>query len=169
MGDRRRFDVFARLIAGLVAPAERLAMRVADVASGKGALSWALREHGFAAITPFEPAPRRGGQVRRLGIQVRDFEPAHARGFDLIVGMHPDGATDCMLEGAARSGALVVVCPCCVRPNAWTYWGGRNDRRAWVDHLVARAAQSGLALEQGQLAMGGSNTVLWGRAEVARG
>ena len=65
MGDPRRFDLFANFIANLVPPAERLTMRVADVAAGKGYLSWALRAHGFRNIVPFEPAPRRGGQVRR--------------------------------------------------------------------------------------------------------
>lgn len=167
MGDPRRFDLFARFVANLVPPSERGDMRVADVAAGKGYLSWALREHGFRRITPFEPKPRRGGQVRRLGIRAQNFEPGHARDFDLVVGMHPDAATDCILSGAALSGALAVVCPCCVRPNAWSYWGNGRSHAEWRAHLVARSAEAGLPLEVGRLKMNGANCVMWGRPRTA--
>lgn len=168
MGDPRRFDLFASFVAGLVPRADRLLMRVADVAAGKGALSWALRQHGFLNIVPFEPKPRRGGQVRRLGIAVRDFTSADADGFDLIVGMHPDGATDCILDGAARTGALVAISPCCVRPNAWTYWGSKQSNTEWHEHLVAQSAHRGLALQQGRLKMTGANAVMWGGGQPSR-
>lgn len=169
MGDPRRFDLFARFIARLVPYGERMRMRVADVAAGKGSLSWELRRHGFLNITPFEPKPRRGGQVRRLGIAVTDFTPGMAENFDLIVGMHPDGATDCILDGAARFGALAVISPCCVRPNAWPYEGGPRDHGAWHEHLVAQSAARGLALQQGRLSMTGANAVMWGSSDSARG
>lgn len=168
MGDPLRFDVFARFIAHLIPPAVRATMRVADIAAGKGALSWALMRQGFRRITPFEPAPRRGGQVTRLGIAVRDFTPDDAKDFDLVVGMHPDEATDCILAGAAAHGALAVVCPCCVRPRAWAYAGALGWRSAthaeWHAHLVAQSAARGLALQQGRLAISGANAVLWGGA-----
>lgn len=161
MGDPRRFDLFARFIANLIPPASRGSLRVADVASGKGTLSFALREHGFARITPFEPSPRRGGQVRRLGIVVRDFRPADAADFDLIVGMHPDAATDCILSGAALYRRIAVVSPCCVRPNAWTYWGSKTSHKQWHEHLLRRSAEAGMRLNVGQLRMNGANTVMW--------
>lgn len=164
MGDKRRFDLFAKFVANQVPPGRRAGVRVADVAAGKGYLSWALREQGFRHIVPFEPRPRRGGQVRRLNMRVQEFAPAMARDFDVIVGMHPDAATDCILSGAAISGALAVVCPCCVRPNAWSYWGNKASRSAWVRHLVDRSRASGLNLAQTSLPMVGSNVVLWGRA-----
>jgi hypothetical protein len=163
MGDPRRFDLFARFVANLVHPSERGDLRVADVAAGKGFLSWALREHGFRRITPFEPSPRRGGQVRRLGIRVHDFLPEHARDFDLVVGMHPDAATDCILAGAATHGALAVVSPCCIRPNAWAYWGNGRSHQEWEEHLVSRSAVEGLHLETGRLKMTGANRVMWGQ------
>lgn len=162
MGDKRRFDLFARFIARLVPPSRRRTVRVADVAAGKGALSFALREHGFHHVTAFEPSPRRGGQVARLGMQVREFTPTLARGFDLLVGMHPDAATDCILSGGALAGAMVIVCPCCVRPNAWTYWGSTSSHRDWHKHLVSKSAENGLALEVGELPITGANTIMWG-------
>jgi hypothetical protein len=162
MGDPRRFDLFAKFIANLVPPGERGEIRVADVAAGKGALSWALREHGFRRITPFEPAPRRGGQVRRLGIRVEDFEPSFARDFDLLVGMHPDAATDCILSGAALYRRMAVISPCCVKPNAWSFGGRRNSRVDWHRHLLARSKEEGLHLEMGELRMTGANRIMWG-------
>lgn len=162
MGDPLRFEIFARFIARLIPQGERMALRVADVAAGKGALSWELKRHGFLNVTPFEPKPRRGGQVVRLGIAVRDFTPDDAAHFDLVVGMHPDAATDCILDGAARSGALAVVSPCCVRPSAWPYEGDRKSHDAWHEHLVAQSAARGLALQRGRLPMSGANAVLWG-------
>ena len=171
MGDRRRFDVFARFVARLVPPADRAGMRVADVASGKGGLSWALMQQGFRDITPFEPRPRAGGQVVRLNIQVREFTPDDAADFDVVVGMHPDEATDAILDGAARHRALAVVSPCCVKPRVWPYGGLLGWQRAsheeWHEHLVAQAAARGLALQQGRLSMGGANAVLWGGGSAA--
>ncbi len=162
MGDPRRFDLFARFVANLIEPSRRANMRVADVATGRGSLSWALREHGFQQITPFEPVPRRGGQVRRLGIRVQDFEPSFARDFDLVIGMHPDAATDCILSGCALHGALAVVCPCCVRPNAWSYRGNQRSRREWEKHLLRKSADYGLNISTTTLPMSGANTVMWG-------
>lgn len=159
MGDPRRFDLFARFIAARVPDRS---VRIADVAAGKGALSFALREHGFRHIVPFEPAPRRGGQVQRLGMQVRDFTPELARGFDLLVGMHPDGATDCILEGAAREGIGAIISPCCVRPNAWTYWGSKVSHVQWHEHLLSRSATRGLRLHETRLPMTGASTVFYG-------
>ena len=115
-------------------------------------------------VPPAEPAPRRGGQVRRLGIRVQNFEPSFAKDFDLVVGMHPDAATDCILAGAALHGALAVVCPCCVRPNAWSYWGSGQSHTDWQSHLVARSAEAGLPLQVGQLKMTGANRIMWGQA-----
>jgi hypothetical protein len=162
MGDSRRFDLFARFVANQVRPSIRGDLRVADVAAGKGYLSWALREHGFIKVVPFEPHPRRGGQVRRLGIRAQEFTPTMAQDFDLIVGMHPDEATDCMLSGAALHRKMVIVCPCCVRPNAWSYSGARNSHVDWRRHLINRSRQSGLELNQGALKMTGANALLWG-------
>lgn len=162
MGDRRRFDVFARFIARQVPTRRRAELRVADVAAGKGALSFALREHGFRRITPFEPDPRRGGQVRRLGIRAQFFTAEHAQDFDLIVGMHPDEATDCILDGAAAVGAMAIICPCCAKPTAWTYWGAKSSR-PWIRHLVEQSARRGLRLSETTLPISGASTVLWGQ------
>lgn len=137
-------------------------VRIADVAAGKGALTWALMARGFENIVPFEPEPRRGGHVTRLGMLVRDFLPEDANGFDLLVGMHPDAATDCILDGAARFGTTAIVSPCCVRPKAWVYWGNKLSHKEWQTHLIRRSAERGLRLRRGQLRMSGANALLFG-------
>lgn len=162
MGDPRRFDLFARLIARMFPDR---ALRIADVGAGKGALSFALRTAGYSVV-PFEPAPRRGGQVRRLSMRVADFVPDDARGFDLLVGMHPDAATDAMLEGAIRHKVPAVVAPCCVRPSAWPYVGPR-EHLAWRAHLVRESERRGLHVTQTSLPMGGANFVMVTRCPSA--
>lgn len=162
MGDRRRFQVFAEFIARQV-PDRRA--RIADVAAGKGALSFALRRLGYENVVPFEPRPRKGGHVRRLGMRVGLFE-AGAEPFDVVVGMHPDEATDHVLDAALRSrGTLSIVVPCCVRPSAWPWpesWGASHW--AWLGHLVKESKRRGLRLGETSLPMHGRNTVLFGRA-----
>lgn len=167
MGDKRRFSVFADFIAdelnrctAVFLPKQEL--RIADVAAGKGQLTWALKERGFVHVTPFEPYPRKGGHVRRLGMHVREFTPELAKNFDVVVGMHPDGATDCILSGCALYKKLVFIVPCCTRPNAWSYWGPKQSQTAWRAHLVERSEKAGLFLSEGRLRMTGANVVLWG-------
>lgn len=160
MGDKRRFDLFASFIQ------EKLprGARIADVAAGKGTLAFELRRRGFHVV-PFEPHPRRGGQVRRLNMQVRTFSADLADGFDAVVGMHPDEATDVILDAASRRhGVLAIVCPCCPKPTAWAYWGPKLSRTSWNEHLVQESARRGLRLEATRLRMNGSNLVLRGRA-----
>lgn len=165
MGDRRRFDLFADLIQRLVP--DRSA-RIADVAAGKGYLSWALRQRGFKHTTPFEPNPRRGGQVTRLGMHVRDFTPGLARDYDVLVGMHPDDATDCILSGAAIARTTAIVVPCCTRPRAWSYWGQRRSYVEWMQHLTLRSQQAGLSIRETTLPMTGRNRVLVASPDVRR-
>lgn len=163
MGDRRRFDLFAQFIARQVPDR---AARIADVAAGKGSLSFALRRLGYQNVVPFEPKPRKGGHVRRLGMRVGLFNAALEAPFDVVVGMHPDDGTDHVLDAAVRSrGTLAIVVPCCVRPSAWPWpeaFGASHW--AWLGHLVKESKRRGLRLGGTSLPMTGRNTVLYGRA-----
>lgn len=158
MGDKRRFELFADLIVAQI-PA---GARIADVAAGQGQLTFALRRRGFSRIVPFEPEPRRGGQVVRTGMLVRRFTPADAAGFDVLLGMHPDGATEALILGAAAHGATVFVVPCCTI-NATTVRGGTLDYEGWVRHLRLLGEHRGLELQETDLPMSGRKLVLWGR------
>lgn len=156
MGDRRRFDIFADFIARQI---KDKSARIADVAAGGGYLSFALRERGFKYITPFEPYPRRGGQVRRLGIQARLFDDGSK--FDVLVGMHPDEATDVILDEAIKHRLRAIVVPCCAKPTRWVYWGAKGSVRDWCASLKRQAERRGLWLNETILKMTGANTVLF--------
>lgn len=161
MGDPKRFELFASFIARVV---RNRRARIADVAAGKGALSFALLRHGFSNVTPFEPDPRRGGHVTRLGMRVETFRSDFAQDFDVIVGMHPDAATDHILDSATRYRRVAIVCPCCALPSAWEYRGTRAfDRHGfdqWVEHLTTTTTEHGLDVWRTRLPMTGRSDVL---------
>lgn len=55
---------------------------------------------------------------------------------DLLVGMHPDGATRVIVEYAARHGRPFAVVPCC-SDNGMSY-------KPWMRHLAQRGGDLGL-------------------------
>ncbi len=169
MGDSRRFDVFADFIAHHV---PNKSVRIADVAAGKGYLSLALRERGFRNVISFEPYPR-GKMVRRLQLQARLFEGGE---FDVIVGMHPDQATDVILDEAAKRKAMAFVVPCCAFGNRWTFWNmshqvpkgipvhrSNTSYTRWLEHLIRESSKRGLQLNKTVFPISGRNIVLYGR------
>ncbi|NTX03870.1 hypothetical protein [Myxococcus sp. CA040A] len=153
MADKRRFDLFADFIVSrFVAP------RVFDVAGGQGRLNEALTRRG-RAVTTFD--------LRHKHLPVtyaqRPFtleEPCDA---ELVVGMHPDGATRIIIEYAARHGLPFAVVPCC-SDNGMPY-------NPWMRHLAELARTAGFAtVEEVQLSMDGRARVLVGEpAPVAPG
>jgi len=111
MGDTRRFEVLASFISRNFKPC-----KVADVAGGTGLLSYFLLQYGF---TPTVIDPRNSNllrEFRRYAHKISrirsEFSSNMAVDFDLIIGLHPDGATKAICE----SGKPCVVVPCC---NFW--------------------------------------------------
>lgn len=88
------------------------------------------------------------------------------RDYDLVVGMHPDGATDHIIKYAARHRVPFIVCPCCIVPSAAAFWG-RHTFGDWNMHLTKLARDGGFAVEQFVLPMHGRNIVLVGRPKKA--
>ena len=170
MGDSRRFDLFARLILSRFPPARY--RRVADVAAGKGHLQMALKEKGFEEVTSFDAGWRNAkrGQHRVINVSRakkwlnhmrRNFGPEIQEEFDLLVGMHPDEATDVVIVEAARRQVPFVICPCCVKPCALPFL--RNYKYAdWIAHLTRSAERLGFEVSHGVLKMNGKNDVLVG-------
>lgn len=168
MGDSRRFDLFAAFIERQVSNKNA---RIADVAAGKGYLSLALRQRGFKNVISFEPKSR--NKIKGLQYKARYFEGGD---FDVIVGMHPDQATDVILDEAARIRATAIVVPCCALPTRWTFWDmpmhqsrgipthrSNTSYSRWIDHLIRESAKRGLQLDKTALPMNGRNLVLYGR------
>jgi hypothetical protein len=153
MADLRRFSAFARFLA------ERFGSpRVFDVAGGMGKLNEALTARGAQVVT-FD---RRHRHLSVPYIE-RGFtldEPCNA---DLVVGLHPDGATRVIIEYAALHRIGFAVVPCC-SDNGMSY-------KPWMRHLAELARAQGFD-EVGEqvLPIHGRARVLYGRfISVAQG
>lgn len=144
MADKRRFDLFADLLVARFGVG-----RIYDVAGGMGRLNEALTRRG-CEVTTFD----RRHKHLPVRFAERIFtldEPCEA---DLVVGMHPDGATRVIVEYAARHRLPFAVVPCC-SDNGMPY-------RPWMRHLDELARGLGFATEEVLLPMQGRARVLLG-------
>ena len=89
----------------------------------------------------------------------------------VVCGLHPDGATEPLVDWAIEHGKPFVVVPCCVfwrhRPNLLN--GGVRSHEDFLRHLVAKRPPG--EIRRGTLAFDGRNTVLWwmGRSDIQDG
>lgn len=134
MGDKRRFAVTAAWIR------ERYprARTVADVAGGSGRLSLHLLLSGVHArvvdprvtgLSRRERKRQRRGDLPQVEYLRRRWTSCEAVGYDLVAGLHPDGAT-------AEIAAAALLRPVCVVPCCNYGWGLPGDpadllRRFW--------------------------------------
>lgn len=127
MGDTRRFHFVAELVTDLFPPSRFHA--AADVAGGKGKLAGKLIKRGYSATII---DPRRSRKHPRGAVRMsQPFLPGMARRYDVLVGLHPDGATEALVLSAKRRP--VVIVPCCLHD-----WAGPEEgsveqriRSAW--------------------------------------
>lgn len=145
MADKRRFELFARYLV------ERFdAPRIFDVAGGMGRLNEALTRLG-RTVTTFDQRHKH----LPVRYELRRFTLDEPCACDLLVGMHPDGATRVMIEYAARHRLPFAVVPCC-SDNGTSY-------KPWVRHLVELARERGFArVEEHLLPMEGRARVVAG-------
>jgi hypothetical protein len=153
MADLRRFTVFAQFLAQRFG-----ARRVFDVAGGQGKLNEALTAHGAQVVT-FDRRHRHLDVPYVEGVFTLD-QPCDA---ELVVGLHPDGATRVIIEYAARHRIAFAVVPCC-SDNGMSY-------KPWMRHLTELArAQSFDEVGEQVLPIRGRARVLYGRfSSVAQG
>ncbi len=152
MADKRRFDLFAQLLV-----AEFPASRIYDVAGGQGKLNESLTRLG-KRVTTFDL------RHKRLAVtyEQRPFTLDEPCECDLVVGMHPDGATRLIIEYAARHRVGFAVVPCC-SDNGMPY-------RPWMRHLAELAGSLGVPeVFERELPMDGRARVLAGRWERREG
>ncbi len=143
MADQRRFELFADLLL----TAYPGARRIYDVAGGMGKLNAALGARG-REVTTFDTRWKRG-DVRYAQRRFTVAEPCEC---DLVVGMHPDGATRVIVEYSAAHGVPFAIVPCC-SDNGMPY-------KPWMRHLAELAAARGLAVGEALLPMQGRARVL---------
>jgi hypothetical protein len=145
VADKKRFELFARFLVERFAEARR----VYDVAGGMGRLSEELGRLGREATT-FDQ------RHKHLDVPYaeRRFTLDEPCACDLVVGMHPDGATRVIIDYAARHGIPFAVVPCC-SDNGMPY-------KPWVRHLGEHARTLGLTVEEHLLPMAGRARVVLG-------
>ena len=146
MADKRRFDLFA----GFLTERFGASRRIYDVAGGMGKLNDALTRLGHE-VTTFDTRHKHLPVRYERRIFTLD-EPCAA---DLVVGMHPDGATRVILQYAAKHSLPFAVVPCC-SDNGMPY-------NPWRRHLAELGRELGFAVEEHELPMEGRAKVVWGR------
>lgn len=147
VGDLQRFDKFADFIVQTFP-----APRIWDVAGGMGKLNQALTARGRHCVT-FDVRPKHLPVPFAERLLLPD-EPCEA---DLLVGLHPDGATRVIVDYAAAHGLPFAVVPCC-SDNSMPY-------RPWVRHIAELGVAAGFAVEQVDLAISGRRRVVVGRPQ----
>ena len=145
MADKRRFDLFAQFLVEHFS-----GERVFDIAGGMGRLNESLTRLGRRATT-FDVRHKHLNVSYAERIFTLD-EPCEA---DLVVGMHPDGATRIILEYAEKHRIPFAVVPCC-SDNGMPY-------NPWMRHLTALGQEKGFAVGEYTLPMQGRARVLYGR------
>ena len=120
MGDDKRFEALADFVQRNFPPP----LKIADVAGGQGNLSFILTQRGYVC-TVIDPrktnlSKKERQLSNRKGIrfnQIRSkFNSEMARDYDLIIGLHPDQATEEICYAAKFKPTIIV--PCC------KYWNG---------------------------------------------
>jgi len=160
--------------------AERLRMGngVVDVAGGgAGGLAFYLSVVHDIPVTVVDPRPphltkrQSPVQLARPSASLPRhtaclWEPstwdALAVGASLIVGMHPDGATEGILDAAQAAGIPFACVPCCVfpglRPRRMADGRSVRTREEFCSYLVEKC---GHKARLGHLPFEGANTVVW--------
>jgi hypothetical protein len=134
--------------------------RIADVASGKGQLQAELRLSGYGTIESWDKRPRNA--KTRHGYRYGYFDYRNApRGYDLVIGMHPDEGTDHIIQYACKHRTPFIVCPCCVKPSASQFQDIGYE--GWMRHLIGLAETGRMAVEVISLPMLGRKEVIIGR------
>ena len=146
VADKRRFSLFADLVQRHF-PGCR---RAFDIAGGMGKLNVELSARGLDVLT-FDKRWKRA-EVKYAERLFTLDEPCDC---DLLVGMHPDGATRVLVEYAAKHGRPFAVVPCC-SDNGMSY-------KPWMRHLAQLGGDLGLEVVEEALPMDGRARVLIGR------
>jgi hypothetical protein len=149
MADKRRFDLFAELLRTTFPTATR----VFDVAGGMGKLNEALTRRGCEVIT-FD----RRHKHLPVTFAEREFTLDEPCACDLVVGMHPDGATRVIIDYAAKHGVPFAIVPCC-SDNSMPY-------KPWMRHLAELGSGQGLHIFEETLPMEGRARVILGTPRI---
>ena len=149
MGDGNRASIFAKFMSRNFQPC-----RVADIAGGRGGLSKELKKHHFISVVI---DPCRGQEKNTVKI-FQKVENVSLKNFDLLVGMHPDEATEYIIKEGLRLGKAFAVVPCCSHAKD----GLKKSFTQWIKYLKSLEPFKD-EIRITVLKMGGKNLVLYRR------
>ena len=162
MGDKNRFKAFADFLL----PKISKNARIADIAGGKGWLQAELRLRGFQNVCTFD----RYLDTRRTKNGVSwycqsFFETDFAKDFDVLLGLHPDGATDTIIFSAAKYEKKFCLVPCCLTQNQIPFLRPRKIKGIdafdiWCEHLISSAHVLGMQTKVDFLPISGRNKII---------
>lgn len=155
MGDSKRFEEMSSLIARHF-PSSKYPT-IADVAGGSGLLNQALSIKGYT-VTSYDGKRRRN--IPHVIIKWKLFDETIKDPYSLIIGMHPDAATDVIIKSAYDRRVPFVLVPCCVIPFVTIHSYDGSD---WFSFLTRYAQRLGFDTMSYTLKMQGQNKVLIGR------
>ena len=159
---------------------------VLDVAGGNGELSVALLDEGVRAVVLLDPKPRLCERARRLekqgrlkiiaralyqdGSHLTNWEDTAAdalRHCSIVVGIHPDQATEPIVDLARRLSTPFAVLPCCVMPSLFPYRRQMSNMsmpvrsyRTFCQYLLDKAPE-GSHYYEAHLAFVGRNKIIY--------
>ena len=163
VNDTRRFRAFVEFIVEYFPRADS----VADIGGGKGTLSFFLRELGVrSTIIDVRDANHSGWvyralrkrsikagrllEIPRIVAAVQDIDLS---AFDLVVGLHPDEATEHIVRAANQHHIPFAVVPCCVFPIDKI----KRSREDWMTYLTTLTPNT----SEYELPIEGANKVLY--------
>lgn len=163
--DGRRGRVFAEFIHKTYPHVHR----IADVAGGRGSVSFHLYQLGYAATIIDERDAQLPGRLQRVlrkqSVEqgriveiprvVKKVQDVDLRSYDLIVALHPDEATEHVVRAGIEHGKDFAVVPCCVFPMD----GVKRSREAWREYLISLSPD----IMTARLPIDGANVVLYRR------
>ena len=156
MGDHRRFKEFAKCIYVHFPPLKF--PNIADIAGGKGDLNLALSASGYDVTTFDKRKEHSKCQYRR---KLFSKETVVHNEFDLLVGMHPDEATDVIVTTVIEYKLPFAIVPCCIHPVCIPF-NEHSVYRNWIKHLERYAKEKGYRVEEIILRIKGRRIALLG-------
>ena len=162
MGDSSRFILFSQYIKNNF-PFTKYPT-IADIAGGKGQLQIELHKLGYD-VTTYDKRHTRVS--RNLKYKYSYFNDSIKEKYSLLVGLHPDEATDIIITQAIKRKIPFCVIPCCILPYATIYKGdtnrtSKNAYRSWINHLKQVAESNKYKVILFELPMKGKNIVIKG-------
>jgi hypothetical protein len=149
VADKRRFELFADL-----AQAEFPSARAFfDVAGGQGKLNEVLSSRGLQCLT-FD-LRHKHLPVAYAQRELKLTEPCDC---DVLLGLHPDGATKAIVAYGAHHRRPFAVVPCC-SDNSMPY-------NPWMRDVAVYAQSLGFTVEERLLPMAGRARVIIGRLSM---